>query len=130
MHAHRTRLAAAAAVLALAAPLAAASTAEAGVQERRVISIEGVQTPTNKFFAKGEVTPTYAERNAVMQRKLRGQARWHDDFRFQTGEQSKYRERIKPLRQVGTVCYRVKVAASGDFRTSFSGRVCIRTFRP
>ena len=130
MHAHRTRLVAAAAVLALAAPLAAASTAEAGGQERRVISIEGIQTPTHKFFAKGEVAPSYAERNAVMQRKLRGQATWRDDFRFQTGEQSKYRERIKALERVGTVCYRVKIAGSGDYRTSYSGKVCIRTFRP
>jgi len=129
MHAHRTRLAAAAAVLALAAPLAVTSSAEAGVQERRTISIEGVKTPTSKFFAKGEVMPSYAERNAVMQRKLRGQATWRKGFRFQTGAQSKYRERIKPLRRIGTVCYRVKVAGSGDYRTSFSGRVCIRTFR-
>ena len=65
-----------------------------------------------------------------MQRKLRGQATWRDDFRFQTGEQSKYRERIKALERVGTVCYRVKIAGSGDFRTSYSGKVCIRTFRP
>ena len=70
MHAHRTRLAAAAAVLALAAPLTAASTADAGVQERRVITIEGVRRRPDNFFAKGEVTPPYAERNAVMQRKL------------------------------------------------------------
>ena len=129
MYAHRTRLAAAAACLALAAPLGAASTAEAGVQERRVISIEGVKTPTDRFFAKGEVTPSYAERNAVMQRKVRGQARWHQDFRFQTGPRSRYRERIQPLRRVGRVCYRVKIAGSDDLRTSFSDRVCIRTFR-
>jgi hypothetical protein len=127
--AHRTRRAAAAAVLALAAPLTVASTAEAGVQESRVITIEGVMTPTEKFFAKGEVTPTYAERNAVMQRKVRGQASWRKDHRFQTDAESRYRERIRPLKRIGTVCYRVRIAGSGDFITSYSGRVCIRTVR-
>jgi hypothetical protein len=129
MPAHRTRLAAAVAVLALAAPVTATSTAEAGVQESRTITIKGVKTPRDKFFAKGRVSPEYAERNAVMQRKVRGQARWRKDFRFQTNENSRYREKIRPLKRVGRVCYRVRIAASGDFRTSFSDRVCIRTFR-
>jgi len=129
MLAHRTRLAAAAAVLALAAPLTAVSTAGAGVQETRTVTIKGIEPNPGRFFAKGKVIPQYAERGAIMQRKLRSQSRWRDDFRFETSATSRYRQRIKPLRRVGTVCYRVKVNASNGFRTSYSERVCIRTFR-
>ena len=132
MPAHRTRLAAAAAVLALFAPLTAVTTADAGTQEAqgtRTVTIKGVEPNPGRFFAKGKVRPEYAERGAIMQRKLRSQSRWRDDFRFETSAASRYRQRIKPLRRVGTVCYRVKVNASNGYARAFSERVCIRTFR-
>ena len=39
------------------------------------------------------------------------------------------KEIIKALKRVGTICYRVKIGASGRFETSYSGRVCIKTTR-
>ena len=130
MHAHRTRLAAAAAVLALAAPLSTLTVpAQAGVQEQRQISLRGIEPRNDHFFIKGKVRPSYENRAAVVQRKVGRNGHWTAWKNFRTNGQSRYRERVRPLRHTGRVYYRVKVDASGGFRTSFSGAVFIRTVR-
>ena len=130
MHAHRTRLVAATAVLLLAGPLSTVSTpAEAGVQVQRSISIRGIEPHDDRFFAKGRVRPTYAHRDAILQRRVGREGRWKAWEEFRTTGRSRYRERITALRRPGRVFYRVKVEASDGFRTSFSGAIWIRTFR-
>ena len=129
MHAHRTRLAAAAAFLALAAPLSTVTVpAEAGGQEHRSISIRGVEPRENRFFIKGRVAPSYENRAAVVQRKVGRHGRWKAWDHFRTNDHSRYRQRVKALRRTGRVYYRVKVDASGGFATSFSRSVFIRTY--
>ena len=129
MHAHRPRLAAAAAVLALAAPLSTLTTpARAGVQERS-ISLRGIEPRDDHFFIKGKVRPDYANQAAVIQRRVGRDGRWTAWKDFRTNDQSRYRERVRALRQPGRVFYRVKIDASDGFATSFSGAIFIRTFR-
>ena len=130
MHAHRTRLAAAAAVLALAAPLSTVTApAQAGTPEQRSISLHGIDGPGNRFFIKGKVRPAYQNRPAVIQRRVGRDGRWKAWKDFRTNDRSRYRERIMPLRRLGRVFYRVKVEASDGFATSFSGSIFIRTVR-
>ena len=130
MHAHRRRLAAAAAVLALAAPLSTLTVpAEAGVQDHRTISIRGIEPRENRFFIKGKVAPSYENRAAIVQRRIGRHGRWKAWDHFRTNDRSRYRQRVKALRRTGRVYYRVKVNASGDFATSFSGAIYIRTYR-
>ncbi len=128
----RTRLAAVVCALAVSAPLTAASTAQAepaSPDATREISIKGIEPRNNVFFAKGRVSPSYENRYAVMQRKLKSDKKWDNWKKFKTNGKSRYRKEIKALNRVGTVCYRVKVKASGRFETSYSGRVCIKTTR-
>jgi hypothetical protein len=133
MFANRLRLVAAGAALVMSASLAVSTsaTAEPGAQqakEVRPISIKGVEPRPNVFIAKGRVFPEYKERRAVMQRKLKSANRWRGWKAFNTDDRSRYRQRIAPLKRVGVVCYRVKVAGNARYRTSYSSRVCIRTF--
>lgn len=128
----RTRLAAAVAALALSAPLAAVGTAQAAPaapDATREISIKGIEPRNDVFFAKGKVAPSYENRFAIMQRKLKSEKKWDNWKKFKTNDNSRYRKEIKALNRVGTICYRVKIKASGDFETSYSGRVCIKTTR-
>ncbi len=129
MYAHRRRLAAAAAVLALAAPLSTLTVpAQAGGQER-LISIRGIEPREDRFFIKGKVAPSYENRAAIVQRRIGRHGRWKAWDHFRTNDRSRYRQRVKALRRTGRVYYRVKVNASGDFATSFSRAVFIRTYR-
>lgn len=126
----RTRLAAAAAFLALAAPLSTVTVpAEAGLQEHRQISIQGEQTGPRRFFVKGRVQPDYPDGAAVVQRRVGRHGHWTAYEEFRTSDRSRYRQRVRALRHVGRVYYRVKVDASGDFATSFSRPVFLRTCR-
>jgi hypothetical protein len=130
MHAHRTRLAAAAAVLALAAPLSTITVpAQAGVQEQRSISIRGIEPRHDRFFIKGKVEPSYENRAAIIQRRVGRTGHWNAWKTFRTNDRSRYRQKVTALRQPGRVYYRVKVNASGDYATSFSGALYIRTYR-
>lgn len=131
---HRFRAAVAAAILTavVTGSVAAAAPGGAAVQrgsDPRFISIEGIEPQPERFYVKGEVEPEYQNRAAVLQRKVGRSGRWKAWKDFDTNGQSKYRERIKALRRVGRVFYRVKVEASGSFRTSFSGVVFIHTVR-
>ena len=128
----RTRLAAAVCALAVSAPLAAVTTAQAEPatpEAKRDVSIKGIEPRPNVFFAKGRVQPSYENRYAIMQRKLASENKWDNWKKFKTNGQSRYRKEIKALNRVGTICYRVKVKASGRFDTSYSRKVCIRTTR-
>lgn len=128
----RNRLAATVAAIALSVPLAAVGTAQAEPatpEVKREISIKGIEPRNNVFFAKGKVTPSYENRYATMQRKLKSANKWDNWKKFKTNGQSRYRKEIKALNRVGTICYRVKIGASGRFETSYSGRVCIKTTR-
>jgi hypothetical protein len=131
MPSHRTRLAAAAAAFVATASLVAAAPADAGSpgDQERTISIRGIEPHEGRFFVKGKVRPSYEDRHAVIQRRVGRDGRWKAWDRFRTDDRSRYRERIMPLSRPGKVFYRVKVAASGDFVTSFSRTVWIRTFR-
>jgi hypothetical protein len=129
---HRTRLAAAVLALAVSAPLTASGTAQAEPatpEVKRTISIKGIEPRNNVFFAKGKVEPSYENRYATMQRKLKSANSWDNWKKFKTNGESRYRKEIKALNRVGTICYRVKINASGRFETSYSGRVCIKTTR-
>ena len=124
----RTRLAVAAAVLSLAAPLSTVSApAQAGVQER-TITLHGIQPHAQRFFIKGKVRPAYENRPAVIQRRVGRDGRWKAWRDFRTNDRSRYRERILPLPRPGRVFYRVKVDASDGFAKAFSGSIFIRTF--
>jgi hypothetical protein len=129
---HRTRLAAAVLALAVSAPLTAVGTAQAEPatpEVERTITIKGIEPRNNVFFAKGKVEPSYENRYAIMQRKLKSANSWDNWKKFKTNGESRYRKEIKALNRVGTICYRVKINASGRFETSYSGRVCIKTTR-
>ena len=131
---NRMRLVAAAAALVATAPLAALGTAHAEqaageAKPERTITIKGVEPRDGVYFVKGKVTPSYKERFALVQRKLKSEQTWSSYDRFKTTDESRYRERIEALERVGTVCYRVKIKGNDTFATSYSGRVCIRTFR-
>ena len=131
---NRMRLVAVAAALVATAPLAAVGTANAEpaageAKPERTIKIKGVEPRDGVFFAKGKVTPNYQQRFAVMQRKLKSEKSWDNVRKFKTTDNSTYRERIHALKRQGVVCYRVKIKGNDTFKTSYSGRVCIRTFR-
>lgn len=133
MFANRMRLVAAGAALVVSASLAVTTSATAEsaagqTKEERTISIAGVEPRPNVFFAKGRVFPDYKNRRAIMQRKPRSEDRWRAWKAFRTNDRSRYRRRIAPLKRVGVVCYRVKVPGNARFKTSYSARVCIRTF--
>lgn len=125
----RMRLAAATVALVAAAPLAATGTAQAAPTAEREITIRGVEPKDGVFFVKGKVGPEYPERFAILQRKLKSEKKWSNTRKFRTDDASKYRERVYALKRSGIVCYRVKVKGTGEFETSYSGRVCIRTYR-
>jgi len=130
---NRLRLVAAGAALVMSASLAVttSATAEPATQqakEEREITIKGIEPRSNVFIAKGRVFPEYKDRRAVMQRKLKSANQWRGWKAFTTNDRSRYRERIAPLKRVGIVCYRVKVAGNARYKTSYSSRVCIRTF--
>ena len=131
---NRTRLVAVAAALVATAPLAAVGTANAEqaageAKPERIISIKGVEPKDGVFFVKGKVEPSYKERFAIIQRKLKSEKSWDNYSKFQTTDESRYRERVFALKRPGTVCYRVKIKGNDSFKTSYSARVCIRTFR-
>lgn len=130
---NRMRLVAAAAALIATAPLAAVGTANAegaaaAAKPERTITIKGVEPRSNVFFIKGRVKPDYKQRFAVLQRKLKSEKNWDNARKFKTTNNSTYRERISALDRSGIVCYRVKIAGNDKFRTSYSNKVCIRTF--
>ncbi len=152
---NRTRLvAAAAAVLLTAAPLAAVGTASAATaapgtaaaetfqaKKSRTIYLTGKEVRSGVFVASGRVAPDYKGRAGFVERKLKSQKNWSTFKKFKTNNKSKYRERIAPLKRRGVVCYRIRIKGSGNFRTSFSRnivnadgkqvsskKVCIRTF--
>ena len=133
MFANRLRLAAATIALVAAAPLASLGTAhsaQAGeAKPERTISIKGVEPKDGVFFVKGRVKPDYKERFALVQRKLKSEKKWATIGKFRTTDESTYRERIYALNRPGVVCHRVKIKGNDTFATSYSGRVCIRTFR-
>ena len=131
MFANRMRLAAATIALVAAAPLASLGTAHAAgeVKPERSISIKGVEPRDGVFFIKGKVEPNYQERFALVQRKLKSEQKWSNLRKFQTTDESRYRERVFALERAGTVCYRVKIKGNDAFATSYSSRVCIHTFR-
>ncbi len=130
---HRLRLVAAAAALVATAPLASLGTAQAepaAPDATRTITMKGSEPRSGVFFAKGRVAPSYANRYAIMQRKLKSAKNWDNWKKFKTNDNSRYRKEIKALNRVGTICYRVKIKGSGRFETSYSNRqVCIRTRR-
>jgi len=131
---NRMRLVAVAAALVATAPLAAVGTANAEqaageAKPERTIRIKGVEPRDSVFFVKGRVKPNYKERFAIVQRKLKSEKSWDNFGTFKTTDESTYRERIYALKRPGVVCYRVKVKGNDTFKTSYSGRVCIRTFR-
>ena len=101
--------------------------AAGAAKQERTISVKGVEPRDDVFFAKGRVRPAYRERRAIMQRKPRSADGWRDWRTFRTTDESRFRERIAPLRRKGVVCYRVKIEGNRKFSTSFSPRVCIRT---
>lgn len=129
-----TRLAAAVLTVAAATSLTT-STASAGSPggdgsaATRTITITAVEPRDDVFVAKGTVDPAYADRIAIMQRKLRREKSWSTWRKFRTTDASRYRRRIDPLRRPGVVCYRVRVKASDGYDDSSSSRVCIRTYR-
>ncbi len=126
----RSRAAAVAALLALAAPLSSVSApVEAGTPQHRQISIQGSEPRPNHFFIKGRVRPDYQNRAATVQRRVGRNGTWTSYHQFRTSDRSRYHQRIRALRQVGRVYYRVKVNASNGFAKSFSRTVFIRTFR-
>lgn len=134
MSATRTRLAAATVALIAAAPLAVLGTANAEQvasqgKAERAISIKGVEPREGVFFVKGKVQPDYEKRFAILQRKLKSANKWSNNGKFKTSSTSRYRERVHALNRPGTVCYRIKIKGNDNFKTSYSGRVCIRTFR-
>lgn len=134
MCATRIRLAAVTVALVATAPLAALGTANAQpsspqVKPEREISIKGVEPRDGVFFVKGKVQPDYQERFAFLQRKLKSENSWSNARRFTTSGDSSYRERVRALKRPGVVCYRVKIKGNANFKTSYSSRVCIRTFR-
>ena len=117
MHAHRTRLAAAAAVLALAAPLAAASTAEAGGPGAPRHLDRGRPDADEQVLrqGRGDAGVRGAQRGHAAQAARPGAGGTTTSgsrpaSRASTASGSSRSERV------GTVCYRVKVAGSGDFR--------------
>lgn len=131
---NRMRLVAVAAALVATAPLAVVGTANAEqaageAKPERTIRIKGVEPRNGVFFVKGRVKPNYKQRFAIVQRKLKSEKSWDNVGTFKTTDESTYRERIHALKRPGVVCYRVKVKGNDTFKTSYSGRVCIRTFR-
>lgn len=121
---------AAAVLVALLLAAVPASAATGGTAETRTITIRAVEPKDDVFFAKGRVDPAYADRIALMQRKLKRESAWSTWKtwkKFRTDEESRYRRQIKPLNRVGTVCYRVKIKASGQYDASWSDKVCIRS---
>ncbi len=127
------RLAVATVALVATAPLAALGTAHAEqaqpqAKPEREISIKAVEPRDKVFFVKGKVRPDYTERFAILQRKLKRDKSWSDDGKFKTSDQSRYRERVHALKRPGTVCYRIKIKGNDNFKTSYSSRICIRTF--
>ena len=128
---HRTRRAVAAAALAATATLVTAVPAGAGTtgDEQRSISIRGVEPREDRFFIKGRVEPSYENRAATIQRKIGRSGEWSAWKDFRTNDRSRYRERVRALRRVGRVFYRVRIDASDGFRRSFSSVVFIRTSR-
>lgn len=131
---NRIRLVAVSAALVATAPLATVGTANAEqaageAKPERIISIKGVEPKDGVFFVKGKVQPDYKERFAIVQRKLKSEKSWDNDHKFRTTDESTYRERVYALKRPGTVCYRVKIKGNDNFKTSYSGRVCIETFR-
>jgi hypothetical protein len=131
MSSHRTRLATAALAFVATASLVTAAPADAGGtgDPERLVSIRGIEPREDRFFVKGKVRPSYENRHATIQRRVGRDGRWKAWEGFRTNERSRYRERIAPLRRPGKVFYRVKVDASGDFATSFSRNIWIRTYR-
>lgn len=130
---NRMRLVAAAAALVATAPLAAVGTANAeeavaAAKPERTITIKGVEPREGVFFAKGKVKPDYKQRFAVVERKLKSEKNWSNFRTFKTTNDSSYRERISALKRSGIVCYRIKIKGNDQFRTSYSNKVCIRTF--
>ena len=81
---NRMRFVAATAALVATAPLATVGTANAALaageaKPERTITIKGVEPRDGVFFVKGKVEPTYQERFAVLQRKLKSEKSW-DNF--------------------------------------------------
>lgn len=131
---HRIRLAVVGAALIATTPLVAVTAtadvaATAAAKPERTITIKGVEPRDGVFFAKGRVKPDYKERFGIMQRKLKSEKKWSNWRKFKTTKKSTYRERIAPLKRTGVVCYRVKIKGNANFATSYSSRVCIRTYR-
>ncbi|MGH3348379.1 MAG: hypothetical protein ACRDO4_15475 [Nocardioides sp.] len=133
MFANRLRLVAAGAALVMSASLAVSTSATAEpaaaqAKEERTITIHGSEPRPNVFIVKGRVSPEYANKRATVQRKLRSANTWKGWKAFRTNDNSRYRQRIAPLRRRGVVCYRIKVKGNATYKTSYSGRVCIKTF--
>lgn len=129
MSQHRIRLAAATVALAATASLVTAAPPASATTEERVISLRGIEPRTGRFFIKGQVRPSYENRNAIIQRKVGRSGSWSTWKRFRTNSNSRYRERIMPLRRPGRVFYRVKINASGNYDTAYSGTIFIKTYR-
>jgi hypothetical protein len=133
MFASRLRLVAAGAALVMSASLAVSTSATAEpaapqAKEERTITIHPSEPRPNVFIVKGRVSPTYENKRATVQRKLRGADTWKGWKAFRTNDSSRYRQRIAPLKRLGVVCYRIKVKGNATYTTSYSGRVCIKTF--
>lgn len=110
------------------AVVAAPAAVVAGEPVTRTVTVRGAEPRDDVFFLVGRVQPDYPDGPAVIQRKLRRQQTWQRWRGFTTSATGRFRQRIRPLRRPGVLCYRVRVPAGSGSPAVTSDQVCLRTF--
>lgn len=101
-------------------PLLVSAPAGAALPDRQ-ISSKVIETKRNQLFLKGRVTPDYAEKQVIIQKRncLKPKCDWFRHATVQTNETGGFRSKIYAPRR-GSDFWRAKVEAQGDYGTSYS----------
>ncbi len=107
-------------VVTVGSVLASGAPAGAALPDREV-SAKVVETPRNQLFLKGRVTPDYADKQVIIQKRncLKPKCDWFRHATVRTNDTGGFRSKIFAPRR-GYDYWRAKVEAQGDYGTSYS----------
>ena len=110
------------ALVALGGPALVAHSAEAApaaptAKIKRTITVSGIEPRPNRFFLKGQVSPTDGvPAKAIVQRKNCQKCGWFKYRGFTTGKSGRYKESVVgPKRGQKRAYYRIKVPATDTY---------------
>ncbi|GAA0987731.1 hypothetical protein ENKNEFLB_04112 [Nocardioides aquaticus] len=110
-----------------------ASSARVGVAAAekpfRTITLDGEMVEPGRFRIMGQVSPAYAKRPVLVERKLGGGV-FKPYKKLTTTKRSKYGTSVAPRKDLGKVIYRVRTRETPDYAESFGDHIyVIRTKR-